>query len=591
MRARWLAVCLLGACQTLPGGPTPPADFDPTALWQAVHRQDAPARAQLVEEAAWERTGSVEAERYRQSEWLRRGRRAELLYEAEQRLADAPFDPDLLYLQARLLQDPVRLGARFEQLAREHPRHAWIRLGAAGASLQLGEWSRAREHLQAAPVWRDAEDFRALIEARLADAQGAAKPWSGLLEAALLRGSPQALAEVRALAQARGDRAVLEAVDAERQLRAQGLKGGGLAPGSDEEADALEVLLRRLHAQLAVEPQLGWGETLARLDGWSEHLGLPVVWGSAPQLQLPLEAGLLLRPESDQGALSQLLARHRRVVLLGWSWLNGTQAVELQDVDRHQIAWPGSATGVEIVAARGARGQTGWVSGGAIFRGFFVRRDLTERAADALAATLGRMDLPASPQGEAWRTQLPAAARGLDVAEALPEDLDLAWRLRAREGGQLATQARAKAWRSLLVHEAGHLPDVLPWTAGDGGPLLATLRRALGSWLRDGWLLAEWEYRAHLRALEAAPDPAWILAELVETAMDPSQPYHGPYRRLLRDLIAVARRDGWPPLARWDERSDADYQALARQLAEEQGISCLDPEAVAALIAAVPADS
>jgi hypothetical protein len=581
----WLLLASVAACQSTASGLRAPADYAPHPLWEAIWQGDRTSATELALAASWQATGSIEGERYRQAELLAQGRRAELLIEAEQRLNANPFDPDLAYLQARLLQDPVRLAARFSRLANEFPRHAWIRLGAAGAELQRGELAAARRHLDAAPDWPDARDFRQLVTARLREANGEPKPWSGLIDAALLRGSPAALSELESMARRAGHESVRELAAIDSTLRRIPPATGAVAPGSATEAAALQLLLRRLRAQLAWQSQLGLGEVLAQLDGWSERLGLPAVWGVTPRYRLPFGAGLLLRPERDTGPLAELLERHERVVLLGWSWLQGTRAVELAGVTRVETAWPGSAHGIEVVLAEEARGDTGWITGGAIFRGFFVRRDLTRRIAFSLARRLDRVEARALPEG--WSGSAGSGAFEAETELALPEDLDLALRLRARlTQGELDAVLQCE-WQALILHEAGHLPDVLPWANDQGPHWLPQLGRALASWFQDGWPLSEWEYRAQLRALATGLQVEWHLAQIVETARDPSQPYYRPYRRLLRDLVMQARASQLPPLAEWDALRRQDLTALARTLARKQGISLLDEATASQLLAAV----
>ncbi|MAW59694.1 MAG: hypothetical protein CMJ94_02525 [Planctomycetes bacterium] len=586
-QARWLAVALglaflTAACQTLAAGPTPPADFHPQALWAAIWRGDTAASRQLAWEARWEATGSIEGERYHQAELLLLGQRAGLLKEAAARLAEAPFDPDRAYLHARLLEDPVRLLHRFEELAQAHPRHAWIRLGAAGACLQNGELQAAAVHLREAPPWPDAADFRSLIEARLREAQGEARPWRGLLDAALDHGSPAALSELEQMARRAGAEAIIRVAAADRALRSQPPAASPVAPGSAEEQQALDLLLERMHAQLAYAPQIGLPELLARMDGWALHLGLPAVWGNSPMYRLPFGAGLLLRPELDAGELSALLHRHQRLVLVGWSWLQGARAVELRGVERWSLDWPGLEQAVEIVSAADARGEAGWVSGGAVFRGFFVRRDLnarTARAWERRAQRLSSWELPAGVATDPWS--------GVDVPDlpgALPESLDLGLRLRAQLLAEEAATAEQAEWEALLLHELGHLPDVLPIASGQNPAWWGQLQRAVGSWFQDGWVLADWEYRAQLRALAAGPRAKLLLAQTIETAQDPGQPYFRPYRRLMRELVMHARAAGWPALARWHSRSEAQLAELARSLLAEQSIQPIPGEVVSQLM-------
>lgn len=585
LRLAWFLPFVLLACQVNQPGTQPPADYAPHPLWEAIWQGNQPAVTELSMAAAWQATGSIEGERYRQAELIAQGRRAELLIEAEQRMQAEPFQPDLAYLHARLLQDPERLAARFTQLAQIYPHHAWIRLGAAGAELQRGKLAAARAHLQAAPDWPDARDFRELVSARLREASGESQPWRSLLESAFLRGSPTALSELEGMARRAGHASLSEFAAVDRALRRIPPARSALVPGSDAEADALELLLRRLRAQLAFQPQLGLPEVLAQLDGWSERLGLPAVWGITPRYRLPFGAGILLRPEHDAGPLSELLARHERVVLLGWSWLQGSRVVELAGVTRVKTPWRGSSRGIEVVLADEALGNTGWISGGAVFRGFYVRRDLSRRVAFSLARQLERLQATQLP--EAWQDQSGAAVTQTDIELALPEDFDLALRIRAKlTGGDLDAVLQCE-WQALVLHEAGHLPDVLPWAQEQGLHWLPQLGRALGSWMQDGWPLSEWEYRAQLRALATGLQAEWHLAQIVETARDPSQPYYRPYRRLLRDLVAEARVRQLPALAAWNELSRQELTELARALARKQSISLLDAASAQQLLEAV----
>jgi len=169
----------------------------------------------------------------------------------------------------------------------------------------------------------------------------------------------------------------------------------------------------------------------------------------------------------------------------------------------------------------------------------------------------------------------------------LPEDLDLALRLRARLTQGDLDAVLQREWQALILHEAGHLPDVLPWANDQGLHWLPQLGRALSSWFQDGWLLSEWEYRAQLRALATGLQVEWHLAQIVETARDPSQPYFRPYRRLLRDLVMEARKRNLPPLAEWQALSGEELTALARALALKQQISLLDEASASSLLAAV----
>lgn len=581
-----LGVMLLGACQStqLQSRRDAGVDFDAQPLWQAFWSEDEQRVADLLEAAAWPQLASVEAERYRQSDRVMRGERGEVIAEVEQWLAAAPFDPDLLYLRARLHQDSARLAQRFAQLAESFPQHAWIQLGAAGSALEVGELDLARQALDRAPDWPAAREFRALIAARLAHAEGQSQPWQGLIEDALYRGYPAALAELRALARDHGEDRLLRVADAESALR-RAFRTASIPIGSATEAEALHLLLQRMHAELGWKPDTSPAELLIRMDGWAEALGLEAHWGVTPAYRLPFEAGLLFRPELDASPLAKQLARHRLALLLGWSWLHGSQAMQLDGVDRVTLDWPGQDRGIEIWLADRVQGEGPWVSGGAVFRGFFVRRDLVIEAARRYQRQTSRVSLESASRKIA--AQGPAFQLQPEALGSIPEDADLPLRLRRMQLAEQPDEALEKEWRCLLLHEAGHLPDVLPWTNPRSRPIAESLGMGLRSVLRDGWLLSEWEYRAQLRALASGIEFPWQFAHTLEVARDRHHPYHKPYRRLIQRLIGLAReqRPELPALANWHLLPPQQILHWTRQLAARDGIELLPEASVQELLA------
>ena len=115
---------------------------------------------------------------------------------------------------------------------------------------------------------------------------------------------------------------------------------------------------------------------------------------------------------------------------------------------------------------------------------------------------------------------------------------------------------------------------------------MSQITRALGSWLQDGWLLSEWEYRAQLRALAEPGQPRLLLAQIVETAQDPGAPYYRPYRRLLKDLVQANRAAGGLPLAQWHQWSDAQIRGQALALLASQSMDPLPEGFSAQMLAA-----
>jgi len=567
----------LAACHTAP--PQPPAqDIDARPLWALAWLDDPAAYQSALQGLSFADSGSIEGERYVQAESITRGQRAQLLLDLEAARALAPSSADLAYLEARLLEDPIRLTQRFEELARRWPKHAWIRLGAAGAWLNLDRPKAARAHFESAPNWPDAQQFRNLIASRLLAAEGDPQAWRSLLDDAFVDGSPAALAELAFIAQTQSIQHLAERVESERALRRASVHTqAGLRKLPAKEAWGL--VFERARTELAWDASLSFEFFLRQLDAWTASVGLPTGWAAHSSYILPFGAAELLRPELDASPLTRSLAENDWAVLLGGAWLRGTQLLVLSDVERRQVAWPGIEQGVEIWLARGARGSADFTSGGALFRGFYVRIDFVQRAAERSFRQSQAMRATSALTAE----ELPEIARQLGPRATIPESLDLARRIRAQQCAGSLQRAFDQELAALLLHEAGHLPETLPFTRAQTawGEAIAMASRSL---IEDGWLLAEWEYRAQLRAL-ACPEVAhWALAQLVETAQDPKQPYFRPYRRLLIDLLQVSDVAGAPPLAVWDSVPAAEIAMWAATLAEKRGMELLPRDAVENLL-------
>jgi len=206
--------------------------------------------------------------------------------------------------------------------------------------------------------------------------------------------------------------------------------------------------------------------------------------------------------------------------------------------------------------------------GGAVLRGFFLRLDQAEAAARSVESTLTRFQ-PAQPRPEL-----------LPEAGAL-ESWDLPERLRATAAAG-GTAPRRDALAALVVHEAGHLPETLPWTRY-GIPVLRLLPRFAASLLDYGDPVLWLEYHAQLRALASGRATRWLLAETVGRANRPRDAYHGPYRRLLEDLVALAAEQDLPHLALWDTLPPERIAELARRLADREGVTLLPEGGLIAL--------
>lgn len=570
LQAFALALGLCTACAASPLLP-PPTDLDAAILWRAQYEDlAADSYEQLLEDNGWQALGSVEGERYRQSFHLRRGRRGQLYQQVAGWLAEQPDNPDLAYLQARLLADPERLLATFEGLVRRWPGHAWIRLGAAGSNQNLSQWGRASRHLRAAPEWPDAAEFAHLLAARQAAAEQREEPWLSLLEDAFESHAPAALEEVARLARAADNLPLAQRAMAELALH------NARSADLDQQRDAL---LQRLVAELRAHPEAGLDTLLVQLERWSAILELPQDWTASPRLRLPWGLAEVLRPEPGSSAALDGLSASGHWLLLGRSALNGLELLVLDQAEAVQMEWPGAASPIWIVACASVRSpQPNPMLGGAVFRGFYVRRDLTARIAETLDYAVARLD-PATP---AWVAADALPPTPPSHGEELAEDWELALHLRAAALGD-GEAARELEWRALLMHESGHLPDTLPLIEGRASWLRAGWM-AWQSWWRDGMALGEWEYRAQLRALASGHAARWNLAHVLDAAADPTAPYHRPYRRLLKDLYRLAAAQGWPPAARWRARSDRQIAELAQALAASRGVELLPADACLQLL-------
>lgn len=552
VRPLWAAAILAAGCASAPEpAPPDPADIDPSPFWRAQWAGDTEAAEQAADAFGWGARRSVEGERLRQMLEVTQGRRPELVAEVQTWEEGDPANPSLQYLEARLFQQPQRQLARFEELASDHPEHAWIQLGAAGVSQSQGKWSRAEEHLADAPDWSDARDFRRLVEARqLAHGGDVDEALSALEENAIAKGYRDALAEYVVLA---ADNLRPEAAERGRAHAAILALASSAPPRL-----RMDAVARRAVAEIRYQPDIELDDLLAGMDEWSRLANLPTNWAVHPRYELPL-VGALVRPESGSGALPAWWREYGGMLLVGQTIVRGTELAYLQGTRHAFLDWPGEDQRLEIVLADTAlTTHSNAIVGGAIFRGFYVRRDLTATVARALEET--------TPNASVLEEFVLPKAPGFP--EYLPEDWDLPARLRAR---MLATgrSAYELELRHVALHEAGHLPEVLDTIPG--GPSVGLALSLFWEALWQGDPMALLEQRAEARALAVSPEPHWALADVVERARSEPGTYQRAYAQLLRKLLAAAEARELPPLPLWHELEPATLRELARTVCEQEG--------------------
>lgn len=573
MKPAVAGVLALAACATAPSGDTPP-DVDLSPVWRAMDHGDLQAALDAAEAVGWERARSVEGERARQDLLVRQGRRSEAAASAARwRSAEAGArSPELAYLEARLLQRPERLWSRLEELARRWPRHPWIRLALAAQAQQVGQWEDARRHLEAAADRGDARAFRNLVLARqLARERRAGEALELLEPAAFAGGERDALLEYYRIAAGAGRADAARRAAAELELRAL-------------RADAparlrMESVAARLAAELRWRPGSSLEELLEALDDLCRRGGAPGGWLSHPRHGVA-PVGELVRPEVASGGPAAAWAAEGLLPLLGSAIVHGTDFLLLKDARRCAIPWPGEAEPVEAVLAESAVGaRPNDLPGGALFRGFYVRLDLVRRSAEALAGEAAAARLP-----DPFRLPPGAAEDG----PWIPEDWDLPLRLRARCLAEPGADAARLELQHVFFHEAGHLPEVLD-LVGTGARGASNLWAFLASLVRYGHPLRWLEERAEARALAAAPDPRWVLAEVVQRSRSPGDPYRRPYEKLLRSLVLEARARGLPELPLWHELDAGALRGLGAAACRRGGFEPLDESVAAGVSAAFEA--
>lgn len=565
--ARAAAACALalGSCAAPSQPPPEPRAPEPAAELQEVREllwqnrfEDAAA---ALESQGFRATGSVAAERMRQDLLIAHGGRADLVSELEEALALDPGDPDLVYLRARILEDPELRLAALERGAREHPGHPWLDLGVAATLQEFGRWQEAGERLDRVSLETAHGTFQRLLLARqLAHGGNRSGALRMLQRDALSRGHAEALLEFARIADEGGRTDTSALALAEYAVRA--------AAGSADRAAGMDRVIERLRADEPFRSRRSLEETLADLDVWCGRAGVPGGWSEQPRYAIG-DLAELVQPESFRGGVASAWLAHGRFLLIGRAPGRGVDWLYLQDARRLEIPLASGGPAVEvIVARRGIEPRDRTIPGGAPFHGFFVRLDLVESSARRFAAAAAAFG---PPQGWSEPESPPPGAL---------EPFDLPTRLRARRLAAGGASARDLELLHLVLHETGHLPETLPW-ARSGVPLLGVAPAVLRSlWNYEDPILFL-EERAQLRALACGVESEWIFAELVDRATSPRDPYYRPYRALLEELVEDAQAAGLPPLHAWDRLPSGRIAALARALLEKRRLKPL-PARVAA---------
>ncbi len=506
----------------------------------------------LLEDNRWELTSSVALERSRQDLRLNRGERNEVVMELQGWLEENPESPDLIYLQARLLEDPVGRFQALRSLHRRHPQHSWGGIGLAATAQLLGRWRDSKRWLEQVPPSPASDSFLRIVRARQFAHDGESKRALRLLEGdAFDAHFERSLIEYLSIASSNRHNNEAKRASSELSLRR-------IEQSQPDVGKRIDVAFQRLLGEWHICREQSLKEILELLDGWCELTGAPSGWAQVDSYSL---AGVarMVRPETDQGGVSLAWANAGRYLLAGSAIGRDKELHMFRDVVVMRIVWPRHERPIEMIAARDVMSpQARTAQGGTVFRGFYLRLDSLERGArrleQMLKPLLSEDSPPADPGSDSHQIDL-----GRYESNQLPT------RLRIEALRSSGSSVRDLELLHLSMHEAGHLGEILDWL-DDGLPVVSVGASFLNSELDFGNPILWLEYRAQLRALASGWQPGWALAEIIERGQNPRDPYYAPYRQIFRDLVAVAELHDWPPLAQWDQMEPGSLVALAREL-------------------------
>ncbi len=549
---KWLAVVLclgLSACQSVVPSKAlvPPISldaarrfYDQGQYWKVL---------ELLAAHSWEVEHNVEIERLRQNASMPLGLRWQRLREIRRWQDQWPNHPDLAYLQARMMEDPMARAKEMERLFHLFPQHPWIWFGHVTTVQELRRWNQAENLLTQAGQAEAAlpSSFRHLLYSRQARHKhqwDQAFQW--LEEDAFQQNRSFSMWEYLRTAVVAGDQARIHRARAAMQLQRQ-------AP-EVQDAVAIDLAFQRFQAEWPWCREESFQQQSQRFDQYLAQVGAPHGWAQQPRYGWAKIAGIL-RPEAQASPLAQAWLQARRALLAGY--LGGqSQWVLLQGCDAFLCSWPGSPPLQILIAENASSVSQPAAEAGTVFRGFYLLRQPLREASLLLEEKLRLFSAEPMvlPQGQ------PFSGLG---------NLDLSMRLRKRamKDGDWSVYQR-NLW-VLCLHESGHLPDVLP-LLDNGGSFLSVLPDLLKSQLRFGNPRMQLEYEAQLRALATGVQTDWLLAETLDRATDLGDPYFAPYRQLMKDLVNFAVGRGWPPLARWQEKSATEIAQLARDFCQHK---------------------
>lgn len=523
-------------------------------LWDGEARR----AIDFLEPLRWSESGSIALERVRQDLRLSIGEREAVVAEVQQWRRDLPHHPDLRYLNARLLEDPIGRFESLHLLHRQYPRHIWARLGLVATAQSIGRWQSAQQWFGMAEASAGSGTFLRIVQARLlAHRENTAAALELLEKDAFELNVERSLVEYLSLASTSGNNKEARRARSELNLRRVNQK-------PLDRAQRIDLAFQRLIGEWPHIKELPLEEILGKLDQWSNQAGAPAGWAKVPRYSL---AGIaqIVRPETDAGGVTEAWAESGRYLLAGSAYGRGNELHLLRDVVVMRLDWPGHVNPIEMVAARGVLSpQNGTAQGGTVFRGFYLRLDSMERGADRLAQSLNQLrqsnpDFSSSPSAEVCA----------NLGEL--ESLQLPARLRLQCLTESSSNVRDLELLHLTMHEAGHLAEILQWL-DEGLPLVSVGASFLSSRMELGDPLLWLEYRAQLRAMASGWQPKWAFAEILERGQQPSDPYFAAYRSLLRDLLALAEHHGLPHLAQWDQLEQGHFVSLARELLQLQDL-------------------
>lgn len=584
---RLLLGCLLCCACSI----APESDFQPTMEapredpLPSIRKVAAAGRhseaLELLEPLRWETHQEIRFERLRQDLRISRGQRLQVLLEIAGWLEAWPEHPDLLYLQARLLEDPVARYDRFHTLLRSHPQHDWIRHAAIVTAQQVGNWNQSatwlstlsRNHALDPPADQapSARRLRLLQARQYRHDLEFDQAFRLLATDAFGHLDPIALQEYLNTASLTGDQERIRRAEQEFLLQ-----GASILPLPGGEA--IDLAFERLLAEWPWCGDKDLAKVLHTFDGYLERAGAPFGWHQQPLYDL-MGVAKLVMPETASGEVSRAFAASGRALLAGSAWGRGNE-IHLLGGTRHlQILWPGHAEPVEMILASEVRSSAGKTAqGGSVFRGFYMLLDSVERSSRRQAKRLdGYLE-----DGSIRIGSLPPDWREANTLESL--DLGLRLRLRALADSGLSVEQLETL--HLALHEAGHFGEVLRWI-DFGLPVAGLLPRMLSSRQKYGDPLLWLEYRAQLRAMACDPVAGWSFAEILERGQDPSDPYYAPYRQILIDLVQLSKAEGWPKLSQWHQKTEAELAGLAQRLCDEQEIGQEPQDGVDAILAAL----